>query len=81
MKYPVFAIRDAVIGYLTPTVEQSDAAAIRNFAHAAMAPDSLMRSHANDFSLYRIGSYDTESGALFACAPEFLACAADYKEA
>lgn len=64
MIYPVYAIRDAKVGFMTPTVDQNDAAAARNFEHAVMNSASLMNSHPGDYALYRIGSFDTEIGAI-----------------
>lgn len=62
MKLGMYAIKDAKTGFMTPTVDQNDAAALRNFEHAVNHPDSLMHSHPNDFTLCRVGSFDTDSG-------------------
>lgn len=64
MNYPVYSIRDAKVGFMTPTVDQNDASAARNFEHAVMNSASLMNSHPGDYALYRIGSFDTETGAI-----------------
>lgn len=64
MIYPVYAIRDAKVGFMSPTVDQNDASAARNFEHAVMNSASLMNSHPGDYALYRIGSFDTESGVI-----------------
>lgn len=64
MKFNVYAIRDIKTGFLSPTFEQNDAVASRNFAHAVMNSDSVLFSHASDFSLYRIGIYDSDTGLL-----------------
>lgn len=69
MKYPIYSIRDAKVGFMTPTLDQNDAAAARNFEHAILNADSLMNSHPADYSLYRIGDFDTESGAITGCMP------------
>lgn len=60
----VYAIRDARSGFLQPTFELNDAIAVRNFHHACMNSDSILFSHAADFSLYRLGSYDSDSGRI-----------------
>lgn len=72
MKYPVYAVRDVHTGFMTPTVDQNDASATRNFAHAVKQPTSLMNSHPKDYSLYRVGQFDTETGDLTACMPELV---------
>lgn len=62
MKFGMYAIKDAKTGFMTPTVDQNDASALRNFEHAVNQPDSLMHSHPNDFTLCRLASYDTDTG-------------------
>lgn len=65
MIYNVYAIRDFKTGFLTPTLDQNDAAAARNFEHAVLVnQDSLFFSHPEDYALYRVGSYDTECGKI-----------------
>lgn len=76
MKYPMYSIRDAKVGFMTPTVDQNDAAAARNFEHAVLNSASLMNSHPADYSLYKIGEFDTESGAVVPCLPEHVIDAA-----
>lgn len=61
----IYAIRDIHTGYLSPTFEVSDAVAIRNFEHAVCQGDSLLFSHPADYSLWRLGKFDTDT-ALFA---------------
>ena len=72
MKYPMYSIRDAKVGFMTPTVDQNDAAAARNFEHAVLNSASLMNSHPADYSRYKIGEFDTESGAVVPCLPEHV---------
>lgn len=64
MIYGVYAIKDAKTSFMPCNVDYNDASAIRNFEHAVMAPDSLMRSHPADYTLYRLGSYNTETGII-----------------
>lgn len=70
MKYPVFAIRDFKTGYLAPTCEPNAEAAARNFEHACIRSDSLFFTHPEDYALFRVGEYDSDSGALTGCVPE-----------
>lgn len=66
MKCFIYSIRDVYTGFLNPTFEVSDAVARRNFEHAvAAAPESLFTSHPDDYSLYRIGEFDTDTGLLY----------------
>lgn len=69
MKYPVFAIRDFKTGFLSPTCEANAPAAVRNFEHACARSDSLFFSHPEDYALYRIGEYDTDSGVISPISP------------
>ena len=73
MKYPIYSIRDAKTGFMSPTVDMNDPAAVRNFEHALRNSASLMNSHPNDYSLFRIGEFDTETGAVTACLPANIA--------
>lgn len=69
MIYGVFSIRDALTGYLPPTVERFDSAAVRNFEHAVLTPGTILDSHAGNFELVKIGTFDDETGALVALSP------------
>lgn len=64
ISYSVYSIRDVRTGFLTPTVEINDDVAMRNFAHAVCTGDTVFWSHAADFALYRIGSFDVDTGRL-----------------
>lgn len=77
MKYPVFCIRDIHTGFMSPTVDQNANAAIRNFEHAVMQSASLMNSHPEHYSLYKVGEFETDTGAIVGCMPEHIADAVD----
>lgn len=77
MMYGVYAMRDAKVGFLTPSVDVNDDSAIRNFTHAVVNSDSILYSHAKDFALYRIGSYDSDAGTLVPQLPQHLYEAVD----
>lgn len=70
MIFSMYAIKDAKTGFMTPTLDQNDASAVRNFEHAVNQPDSLMHSHPNDFSLYLVAKYDTDKGVCFSYGDE-----------
>ncbi|MCI9476500.1 MAG: hypothetical protein HFE71_08535 [Emergencia sp.] len=72
----MYAMRDVKAGFLTPQVESSDEIAIRNFqmAFKSARPDSLLFGFPEDYSLYRIGDYDTDSGAVTPCVPPLFLC-------
>lgn len=64
MIYGVYAMRDVKVGFLTPTFDVNDESAKRNFSFAVLNSDSVLSSFANDFSFYKLGEYDSESGLL-----------------
>lgn len=76
----VYAIRDVKVGYMTPTFDQSDATATRNFGYAVSHfSNNLMTYAPDDFDLYRLGKFDTEAGKLLPLdAPVFVAAGADF---
>lgn len=69
MIYGVFAVRDVKTGYLSPTLDVNGDSAIRNFEHAVMRADSLFFTHPSDYSLYRIGDYDSDTGLITPAIP------------
>lgn len=64
MKQYLYAIRDAKNTFLAPLCDSNDSSAVRNFDIACKAPDSMIRRYPADFSLWCIGSYDTETGDI-----------------
>lgn len=72
MVYNVYSMRDALTGFMTPTIAQSDAVAVRFFTHAVVNSQDILSSHVQHFSLYRIGSFDTDKGTLNHIEPELV---------
>lgn len=71
MKLQIFAVFDsATAQYGTPMFLISAGQAVRSFSDEVnrRAPDNQLSTHAKDFSLHVLGSFDTESG-LFETAP------------
>lgn len=71
MTFYVYAMRDALTGYMQPTFEVNDAVAMRNFRSSVLNSRSgnLLNSDPQDFSLYKIGEFDSESAQLHAMEP------------
>lgn len=65
MIFNIYAIKDLKTGFLPPTVEYNDNAAIRGFEHGCKQVNSLFYTHPGDYQFWKLGSYDTESGELF----------------
>lgn len=69
MKFGVFSIRDFKTGFLAPTCEVNESVAVRNFEHAVLQSEqTLFFSHPEDYALFRIGHYDSDTGDLIPCA-------------
>lgn len=63
MIYPVYCIRDAVLdAFEPPFVALHDAAASRSFRNALDDPDSPYSKNRADYSLWRLGEFDTDAG-------------------
>lgn len=70
MTYGVYAIYDIAAGVFTsPTIDISDASAIRSFQQAISNTCSVLNFKPEDFSLYQIGTFDVETGDLSPMSP------------
>ena len=69
MIYPIYSIRDVQTGFMSPMVDMNDNSAARQFAHTIKATDGVMHTQPSDFDLFKIGSFDTETGQLDAIWP------------
>lgn len=73
MWYGIYSMRDAKVGFTQVMLEQSDEVAIRNFSYAMRRPDTVYQEFTQDFDLYRLGNFDTETGTFDLCkVPELL---------
>lgn len=72
MKYNLYAMRDsATREFLSVTVDKNDDSAIRNFDYAVLNNPQL-RFMPSDFALYKLGSYDSDSGKIESIPPEVI---------
>lgn len=70
MKYGVYAIYDSAAHvFSAPTIDISDASAVRGFQQAIANSGSLMNFKPDDFSLYQVGTFDVETGELEPLTP------------
>lgn len=80
MKY-VFAVKDeAVSAFGQPIFVRARGEALRAFQDECANKDSAIHKHPNDYSLWNIGTYDDNTGALTALEPQKIASARDYLE-
>lgn len=68
MIYKIYAVRDALTGFMSLTLEQGDLAAMRSFGNALYMDRSFQLS-IKDLDLYCLGDYDTDSGLITPCCP------------
>lgn len=76
-KTTYYAVHDAKAGiYGVPFPQAGDKVAIRGFTEASLNPETELNKYPTDFSIFRVGYYDDETGLFTAEAPpEFLATA------
>lgn len=77
MKYSVTAIRDEVSKeYLTPSISLSDSRAVRDLESVVMTQtakqEGMFFSHPSDFTLYKIGIFDSETSEVQSITPVLL---------
>lgn len=73
MIYNVYSVRDDLVGFTQVLLEQSDQVAVRNFSSSVLTATSLYTTHPDDFTLCRVGQFDSETGVLNPLsAPESL---------
>ncbi len=78
MIYSIYAIHDKHAGYGSLTLSDNDAVAMRNFQNAINIQDSIFSTSPSDFSLVRLGSYDTKNGIIDSVEPFVVARALDF---
>lgn len=64
MKFNIYAVRDVKVGFQSITVQPNDPVAARSFESTVINSDSILFTHAQDFALYRIGTWDSDTGLI-----------------
>ncbi len=63
MKIGIYTIKDAQAAvFMKPTFFQTEEIAKRTFLQAVMNPNETMGQFPADYTLYKVGQYDDESG-------------------
>ena len=75
MIYGIYSVRDKLSGYMNISLERSDALAKRSFGIIVGDSDSVIGRNPGDYDLYRLGSFDTDSGDIHADIPLIVAVA------
>ncbi|AXL14814.1 nonstructural protein [Microviridae sp.] len=74
MKHGMYAAYDSAIeAYLRPFTAPADGAALRTFQDEVLTPDSPMNKHPEHFSLFRISTFDDNTGKMEEQEPISLA--------
>ncbi len=74
MIFPVYSYRDKETGFGSPIVESNDNTARRGFSMQMNNPNSLMNFSPADFDLYKIGTFDPDTGKLASDGVPVLIC-------
>lgn len=80
MIYGLYSVRDLLTGFMSVSLDVNDASARRNFAHAVNRTDSLFNSHPEHYVLYKVGTFDTETGDLVVLDKQIVTDAVNEKE-
>lgn len=81
MEKLVYCLKDTKAGFLSPTLSDSDATAIRSFSLLVNDKrETLVAQCPEDFELYALGSFDSNTGILHSSEPRFVARGADVKK-
>lgn len=80
MNQKVFAIKDIKLDtYATPFFSINDATALRAFEELVNDENTQINKYSSDFTLHRIGSYNSATAELIPEQPTQIAHAPDYK--
>lgn len=77
MLYSVYSVHDVNVGFGYPLIQDNDAVAMRSFENGCYDKSSIWYTHSSDFSLWCIGSFDTDSGELISEIPRKVCTASD----
>ena len=69
----IYSINDALNGFSSPTLQNNDAAAMRSFAEIFKDVYSPA-----DYSLWKIGTFDTLTGEIIPDVPTVICRATDF---
>lgn len=76
MMIGIYTVRDNVNGFIQPTFDMYEANQVRQFSYAVNQP-GMMKFKPEDFSLFKIGEYDSDSGEIVPCEPKLIVHATD----
>ena len=79
MNQNIYAIKDTMVGFMTPYCQPNDGYAKRAFSNAAtdLKPNQI-NQNPEDKELYFIGEFDEETGIITPANPKYLARASEF---
>ena len=78
MKTNMYSIKDDLIGYGVPFATDNDAVAMSYFHSAVVQENSIYSLNKSHFNLYKVGTFDTESGNFDPIDPAYVCSALDF---
>lgn len=75
MKVNIYSIKDEKVSFTSLVTNRTDGAARRDFAVAINDPAQRSFNYSpSDFALYRVGTFDIDTGIIEPCSPLELIC-------
>lgn len=68
----VYSIRDACVGFGHPFVQPNDEVALRTLRSLLSDPASEFSHSPKDYSIWKVGLFDTDTGAIDSVIPDML---------
>lgn len=80
MIYKLYAVRDIKVGFMAPVAQQNDSVAIRSFDTAVRQSREDLGVHPEDFDLWLVGSFDTDTGLVHSQQPQQIYSGVDVRK-
>lgn len=74
MKYDIYSYRDKVTGFGLLMLDVNEQSAVRGFTFAVNGKYDLMTFKPSDFDLYRVGTFDNNTGVISAESIPVMIC-------
>lgn len=78
MIFGLYAVKDEAVSFGAVMTQNNDASAMRAFAHECENVDSYWHSHPSDYSLWKVGEYDSDTGQIIDTATNLVCRATDF---
>lgn len=79
MLYQLYSIKDELVAFGPVFVSENDSTASRLLLNGFNIDNSMYATRPQDYTLYRIGSYETETGNIDPCTPQYVISCSDFK--